>query len=46
MVEQQHIDAATSFLRQYGVIQPAIGLLAGTGLGGGFETMAVDHAID
>jgi purine-nucleoside phosphorylase len=47
MVEQkQRIDEAAAFLRQHWSITPALGLLAGTGLGGCAENMAIDHAID
>jgi len=46
MVEQQHIDAATAFLRQHGAIPPKIGLLTGTGLGSCVDHMTVDHTID
>jgi purine-nucleoside phosphorylase len=46
MVEQQHIDAATAFLRQHGAIQPTIGILTGTGLGSCVDHMTVDHAMD
>ena len=47
MVEQkQRIDEAAAFLRQRWSITPVLGLLAGTGLGGCADSMAIDHAID
>ncbi len=46
MVEQKtRIDAAAAFIRHQSAIQPVVGLLTGTGLGGCADTMQVEQEL-
>ena len=44
--QKQCIDEAAAFLRKHSAIQPTLGLLTGTGLGGCAESMAVAYEVD
>ena len=44
--QKQRIDEASAFLRKHSAIQPTLGLLTGTGLGGCAESMAVEYEVD
>ena len=47
MVEhKKRIDTAAAFLRRRSALQPAVGLLTGTGLGGCVDNMVVEYAVD
>jgi purine-nucleoside phosphorylase len=43
---QQHIQETTAFIRKHSALQPTIGLLTGTGLGGCADDMTIDYAVD
>lgn len=44
--QKQRIEEATAFLRKHSAIQPTLGLLTGTGLGGCAESMTVAYEVD
>jgi len=44
--QKQYIDEATTFLRKHCTIQPTLGLLTGTGLGGCAHRMTVEYEVD
>ena len=44
--QKQCVDEAAAFLRRRCTLQPAVGLLTGTGLGGCADAMTVDYAVD